>query len=361
MSILGARPQFVKAAVVSRALRSAGIEETLVHTGQHYDDRMSAAFFRELSIGEPDIQLGIGSGTHGEQTGRMLRALENVMREMEPSRVVIYGDTNSTIAGALAAAKLCIPVDHVEAGLRSYDRDMPEEQNRIVADHLSDLLFCPTRVAVDNLSREGVTHGVQLVGDVMLDLALVVRQAALCAQPPQGLASGEFFTTTLHRASNTDDPVRLRSLVQALREVSAGVGPVVLPVHPRLRRRLDEAGIDTDGIVTTEPAGYTEMQTLILHSRGVITDSGGVQKEALFHGVRCITLRDTTEWPETVDAGMNTLVQDPAGILAAARGCAGRIGSPPEILNAFGGGVAGERIAAAISAAGSQRRRWRRV
>ena len=360
MSIVGARPQFVKAAVVSRALRSSGVEETLVHTGQHYDDRMSAAFFRELSIGEPDIQLGIGSGTHGEQTGRMLGALENVMRELEPSRVVIYGDTNSTLAGALAAAKLGIPVDHVEAGLRSYDRDMPEEQNRIVADHLSDLLFCPTQVAVDNLSREGVTDGVQLVGDVMLDLALSVREAALCATPPEGLASGEFFTTTLHRASNTDDPVRLRMLIDALSEASAAVGPVLLPVHPRLRSRLDEAGIETDGIVITEPAGYMEMQSLILHSRGVITDSGGVQKEALFHGVRCITLRDSTEWPETIAAGMNTLVHNPAGIVAAAHDCAGRTGSPAEILEAFGGGFAGERIAAAISTSGTQRRRWRR-
>jgi UDP-N-acetylglucosamine 2-epimerase len=359
MSVVGARPQFVKAAVVRRALRDAGIDEMLVHTGQHYDDRMSAAFFRELAIGEPEVQLGIGSATHGEQTGRMLAELERIMIERTPDRVLVYGDTNSTLAGALAASKLGIPVDHVEAGLRSYDRDMPEEQNRIVADHLADSLFCPTRKAVENLAGEGIVEGVQLVGDVMLDLALAVRDAALCAALPEGLVSGGFFVTTLHRASNTDDETRLGALIEALRVVSRDVATVALPAHPRLRARLEASGIDAAGLFLMEPAGYAEMQTLILHARGVITDSGGVQKEAFFHGVRCLTLRDTTEWPETVDAGMNELVPEPAALLAAARGCAGRMEVPAEALEEFGGGRAGERIAQAVAEAGNSRRRWR--
>jgi UDP-N-acetylglucosamine 2-epimerase len=360
ITIVGARPQFIKAAVVSRALSDAGIRELLVHTGQHYDDSMSAAIFRDVALRAPDVQLDIGSGTHGEQTGRMVAALERVIADAAPDRVLVYGDTNSTLAGALAAAKMSVPVDHVEAGLRSFDRDMPEELNRILADQLSDVLYCPTQVAVDNLAQEGIVDGVHLVGDVMLDLALAIRDAALCGPLPAAVSAGEYFVATVHRASNTDDAARLRMLIDGLRAVASHVAPVLLPVHPRLRHRLDAAGIDTGGLLCSDPVGYAEMQTLLLHSRGVITDSGGVQKEALFHGIRCITLRDSTEWPETVEAGMNTLVDDAGALLIAARGCAGRVETPPAVLEAFGGGRAGDRIAELILQVGTSRRRWRR-
>ena len=359
MSVVGARPQFVKAAVVSRALRAGDICEVLVHTGQHYDDRMSAAFFRDLEMRAPDVSLDIGSGSHGEQTGRMLGAIEQVMLAERPDRVLVYGDTNTTIAAALAASKLMIPVDHVEAGLRSFDRDMPEEQNRVVADHLSDLLLCPTAAAVDNLSREGITAGVLFVGDVMLDLALAIQDAALDLPLP-GVNDGEYFVATVHRPSNTDDPRRLAEVLAELERVSTQIAPVVLPVHPRLASRIEELGSDLRGLICIEPAGYPLMQALILRARGVITDSGGVQKEALFHGVRCITLRNSTEWMESVTAGMNRLLGDSlSDLVEAAHECRGRVDTPPGVLESFGGGDAGRRIADAIRQAGSSRRRWR--
>jgi UDP-N-acetylglucosamine 2-epimerase len=360
MSVVGARPQFVKAAVVSRALSAAGIDELLVHTGQHYDEQMSAAFFRDLAIRAPDLDLEIGSGSHGEQTGRMLCALEGVMVSERPDRVLVYGDTNTTLAAALAAAKLRVPVDHIEAGLRSFDRDMPEEQNRVLADHLADQLMCPTAAAVANLADEGITTGVLLVGDVMLDLALAIRAPALEMALPAAVPREEYFIVTIHRPSNTDDPQRLGAVLEHLREVSDRVAPVVIPVHPRLRARLAGRDAELRGLVCLEPAGYPLMQALILRSRGVITDSGGVQKEALFHGVPCLTLRDTTEWTESVDAGMNRLLGDALHELpAAAAECRGRVEVPRAVLDAFGGGEAGRRIAEAVRAAGGSRQRWR--
>ena len=360
VSVVGARPQFIKAAIVSRALRAGGIDEILVHTGQHYSDSMSDLFFRDLALPLPDRNLGVGSGTHGEQTGRMLEAIAAVLVEARPDRVLVYGDTNSTIAAALAAAKLQLPVDHVEAGLRSFDRDMPEEVNRVLTDALSDLLFCPTKTAVENLATEGIRDGVHLVGDVMLDLALEVRDSAAPAALPAGVRAGEYFVATVHRASNTDDAARLAEVMRALSRVSNDVAPVVLPAHPRLRGCLTSAGIASNGVRCIEPVGYFEMQGLIRNARGVITDSGGVQKEAAFHGVPCLTLRDTTEWVETVQGGLNRLLGDQLDDLpTAAMECRGARPIPPELLQAFGGGQAGARIAELVAIAAGTRRRWR--
>jgi UDP-N-acetylglucosamine 2-epimerase len=360
LTVVGARPQFIKAAIVSRALKAVGIEEQLLHTGQHYDDRLSEVFFRELGLAPATFNLGIGSASHGTQTGRMMAEIEQVLEQERPDRVLVFGDTNSTLAGALAAAKLQIAVDHVEAGLRSYDRDMPEEINRVVADHLCDQLFCPTQNAVAQLEREGITDGVAFVGDVMLDLAVDARSAAMARPLPAGLIPGRYFVATIHRAANTDDPARLRSIVEVLEAVAHEVAPVVLPVHPRLRASLGTTPRTNGGVVWIEPVGYLDMQSLVLRARGVMTDSGGLQKEALFHGVPCITLRDTTEWPESVDAGLNVLAgNDLERVVALAEQCAGQRAIPSVVLDAFGGGRAGERIARAVLAAGPERRRWR--
>ena len=338
----------------------AGIRETLVHTGQHYDESMSDVFFRQLGIPEPAYNLEVGSDAHGAQTGAMLAGLERLVHELRPDRVLVYGDTNSTLAGALIAAKTRVPVDHVEAGLRSFDRDMPEEVNRVVTDHLADMLFCPTRTAVANLQAEGIRKGVVLAGDVMLDLAIQLRAVAVERPLPADLCDGEYFLATIHRPSNTDDDSRLHAIITALRNVATTVGPVVLPAHPRLARRVEEASVVTDRLRLIDPIGYIEMQGLILRARGVITDSGGVQKEALFHGVRCITLRDSTEWVESTEVGMNVLLGDRLDdLVAAAERCTGRGAVPPSVLEAFGGGRASTAIAQAIGEAGSARRRWR--
>ena len=359
LTVVGARPQFIKAAVVSRALADVGAREILVHTGQHYDVRMSDIFFRQLEIREPAFNLAIGSSTHGEQTGRMLAELERVMRAVAPDRVLVYGDTNSTLAGALAAAKLALPVDHVEAGLRSFDRDMPEEINRVLTDRVADQLFCPTHTAVANLQREGLTEGALFTGDVMLDLALEVRDLALDAALPPGLQEHEYFVATIHCASNTDDPEQLRRLVEALDDAARLVAPVVLPVHPRLARALERDAVRVSSIRTIEPVGYLEMQGLILRSRGVITDSGGVQKEALFHGKPCMTLRTSTEWVESVDAGMNVLLGNDLSKLAdAAAGCDGSAAPNAHILAMFGDGTASRCIANAVASRAGGRRRW---
>jgi len=359
LSVVGARPQFVKAAVVSERLQDAGIDEVLVHTGQHYDVAMSGLFFEQLKLRAPSRNLGIGSGTHADQTGRMLMELERVMQSERPDRVLVYGDTNSTLAGALAAAKLQLPVDHVEAGLRSFDREMPEELNRVITDRLADLLLCPTATAVDNLAREGITQGVLLTGDVMLDLALRVRSVALETSLPGDLREGEYFFATVHRASNTDGRERLSCVMTALDLVARDVAPVILAAHPRLRARLVDHGITASHVRIVEPQGYLETQGLILRARGVITDSGGVQKEALFHGAPCLTLRDTTEWVESVTARLNLLVGDNLEFLPRyAATCAGRHDVPQSVLQAFGGGRAGACIASAIRAAGANRRRW---
>ena len=360
LTVVGARPQFIKAAIVSRALREAGVDELVVHTGQHYDDRLSDIFFRELDLATPTFHLGIGSATHGAQTGRMVEEIANVMERERPDRALVFGDTNSTLAGALAASKLLIPVDHVEAGLRSYDRDMPEEVNRVVADHLCDQLFCPTETAVRQLEREGLTEGVSFVGDVMLDLAVETRVPALRRPLPATVQAGAYFVATIHRPSNTDDALRLQSIVDMLESVGRDIAPVVLPVHPRLAASLGPKRPASDGVLCIEPVGYLDMQGLVLRARGVLTDSGGVQKEALFHGVPCITLRDTTEWPETVDAGFNVLAGNGlSDVLTLAERCSGQRAVPPGVLAAFGGGRAGARIAQALRDAGSTRRRWR--
>ena len=310
VSIVGARPQFIKCAPVSRELRKEH-EEILVHTGQHYDHGMSEVFFEELAIPKPDYNLGIGSGTHGHQTGAMLGAIEDVLEREEPDVVLVYGDTNSTLAGALAAAKLHIPVAHVEAGLRSFDRRMPEEVNRVLTDHCSDMLFCPTETAVRNLAAEGVTEGVHLVGDVMCDAVeynRVVAEERSRILEDVGVSPGEYLAVTVHRPSNTDDRDNMAAIIGALGE--AGM-PVVFPVHPRTRRYLSEYGLLAtmpENILVVEPLGYLDMLRLMAHAEKILTDSGGVQKEAYMLGVPCITLRENTEWVETVEAGWNVLV-----------------------------------------------------
>ena len=358
--MVGARPQFIKAAIVSRALARVDVKEVLVHTGQHYDIELSDVFFRELELRTPDFNLGVGSSSHAQQTGQILVALERVMQTVAPDRVLVYGDTNSTLAAALAAAKLAIPLDHVEAGLRSFDRDMPEEINRVLTDHLSDQLFCPTDTAVANLEREGTTFGVLNSGDVMLDLALQLKQRALAAPLQPGLRDGEYFLTTLHRPSNTDHVAQLRRLTAALDEVARRVAPVVLPVHPRLASGLARAGVRFTHVRTLPPVGYLEMQGLLLRARGVMTDSGGVQKEALFHGRRCLTLRDSTEWTETLDEGWNELVGlDPSSLADRAAHLCYEPDRVPAARSLFGDGHASERIASTVSVSSDMRRRWR--
>ncbi|MGQ0713212.1 MAG: non-hydrolyzing UDP-N-acetylglucosamine 2-epimerase [Gemmatimonadaceae bacterium] len=359
LTVIGARPQFIKAAIVSRALRNANVEELLVHTGQHYDDRLSDVFFRELGLSAPTFHLGVGSGTHGVQTGRMISEIERVVEAERPDRVLVFGDTNSTLAGAIAASKLQVAVDHVEAGLRSFDRDMPEEVNRVVTDHLADQLFCPTKTSVDQLGREGITEGVLLVGDVMLDLAIETREPASRTPLPDGIQPGEYFVATIHRPSNTDDPQRLSTILETLDAVGRQVAPVVLPIHPRLAVALGSRPLGM-GVRRVEPVGYLEMQGLILRARGVLTDSGGLQKEALFHGVPCVTLRDTTEWPESVEAGLNVLAGDRLqDVPSLAASFDGQRAIPETVLATFGGGRAGARIAEAVRSAESVRRRWR--
>lgn len=315
VTIVGARPQFIKAAAISRAIReghSARIEEVIIHTGQHFDANMSDVFFEELDIPRPGHHLEISGGSHGAMTGRMLEAVEKVLMVERPDWVLIYGDTNSTLAGALAAAKLHIPVAHVEAGLRSFNMRMPEEINRILSDRVSTLLFCPTETAVRNLQAEGVREGVHNVGDVMYDVALFYRdrareQSSILSALKQEL--GGFALATCHRAENTDDPKKLGQILSALAEV-AGQFPVVLPLHPRTRKLVEDYGLShlMSKLVVTEPLPFLDMVALEQAARIILTDSGGVQKEAFFYGVPCLTMRDETEWVETVDLGWNRLV-----------------------------------------------------
>jgi len=337
VTIVGARPQFIKAGPVSRAFRDAGIDEVLIHTGQHFDDGMSDVFFRELGLAAPDHNLGISGGGHGDMTGRMLIALEPVLTANRPDGLLIYGDTNSTLAAALVAAKLDIPVFHVEAGLRSFRRAQPEEINRRVADHLSALLFCPTPQAVSHLAREGVTRGVMLVGDVMFDAALAAAERPEGADVVSrlGLTPGQYEVATVHRAENTDDNAQLAKVVDFLK---ARPGTVVLPLHPRTKSALQRAGLTLDGITVTDPLGYLEMTHLVKASAGVLTDSGGLQKEAYFHRVPCITLRDETEWTETVEAGWNRLWLSP------------ETKTSRRDIDAYGDGNAAQRIAQAVAA-----------
>jgi UDP-N-acetylglucosamine 2-epimerase len=341
VSVVGARPQFIKAAVVSRQIRQRHLE-ILVHTGQHYDPQLSDVFFSELGLPAPDHQLGVGSASHGRQTAQMLERLEPVLLEERPDRVLVYGDTNSTLAGALAAAKLNLPLAHVEAGLRSYDRRMPEELNRVLTDHCADLLFCPSAVAVDNLAREGITAGVHLVGDVMYDSLL--RQVGDGRTDSSLLAlwsvsAGEYVLATVHRAANTDDPARLEFILRALGGLSR---PVIFPLHPRTRQAMAAAGLSAaPNVRLLEPLGYREMLTLERNARCILTDSGGVQKEAFFLGVPCVTLREETEWPETVECGWNVLAGADVDRILAAVDRPPPAEKPPAL---FGDGHAAEKI-----------------
>jgi len=354
LTVVGARPQFVKAAVVSRALRASGRhEEVLVHTGQHYDSNMSQVFFEELGIPEPDHHLGVGSSSHGDQTGRMLIAIEPVIVAAEPDVVLVYGDTNSTLAGALAAAKLHVPVAHVEAGLRSFNRRMPEEVNRVLTDHLSDLLFTPTATATANLLREGVdTTKVFEVGDVMYDASLYYARQARDRDPLRALGSqpaGGYVLATIHRAENTDAPDRLEGILEGLAATAEDL-PVVLPLHPRTRRAIERQGLERllTRLVALEPVGYLDMLALEARARAIVTDSGGVQKEAYFLRVPCVTVRDETEWTETVAAGWNRLVTplSAAALRDAVRDALNAV--PDDAPPFYGGGDAARRIVEAL-------------
>ena len=342
-SVIGNRPQFIKAAAVSRLLRERH-DETLVHTGQHYDDEMSRVFFEELAVPAPDVELGVGSGTNTAQTARMLTALEPVLAN-RPDMVLVYGDTNSTLAGALAAAQARVPLAHVEAGMRSFDRAMPEELNRVLTDQASDILFCSTETAVANLERESVVGAVHLVGDVMADVSLTFAPIAADrsrALEELGLDPGDYLLVTAHRAGNVDLPDRLEALV-ALAE--ALPGKVVFPLHPRTAKRLDEAGLRdrlAAAAILTPPLGYLDFLELARNARAVLTDSGGVQKEAYLLETPCITLRDTTEWVETVDAGWNVLVDLDADAAIAA--LARPIPPTGERPSLYGGGTAAQRV-----------------
>ncbi|MDI6901924.1 MAG: UDP-N-acetylglucosamine 2-epimerase (non-hydrolyzing) [Anaerosomatales bacterium] len=348
VSVVGARPQFVKAAPVCRALREHH-DEVLVHSGQHYDYDMSEVFFEQLGIPRPDYNLAVGSGGHGRQTGEMLGMLEELFSELDPDVVLVYGDTNTTLAGGLAAAKLHIPVAHVEAGLRSYNRSMPEEINRVVVDHVSDLLLCPTRTAVANLQAEGVVDGVELVGDVMLDTARFfaehVDAGATLAQ--HGLEAGGYYLATVHRAATSDDAGRLSAVIRAFDRLAE---PVLWAVHPRTKKNLAEMGLldaveGSDNIRAVPPLAYMDTVALLRSARGLLTDSGGMQKEAYFFGIPCVTLREETEWTETVELGWNRLVgTDEEAIVAAATS----LERPPMRPDVYGDGHAAEAIVRAL-------------
>ena len=348
LTVIGNRPQFVKAAAVSRLLRR-GAEEVLVHTGQHYDDALSRVFFEELAVPPPDRELGVGGGSNTDQTARMLAALEPLVGEVAPDVVLVYGDTNSTLAGSLVAAQAQVPLAHVEAGMRSFDRTMPEELNRVVADHLATLLLCSSATASENLRNEGVPGAVEVVGDVMVDVAMEIQPRARArsqALAAHGVEAGRYLLATVHRAGNVDAPERLGRLVDLLLGMP---DPVVLPLHPRTAARLQAADLHerlraAPGVILTGPLGYLDFTALLCHARAVLTDSGGVQKEAYLAGVPCVKLRSTTEWVETVDLGWNVLVDLDAD---AARAALERP-HPFEHPELYGDGRAGERVVTAL-------------
>ena len=350
VSLVGNRPQFVKAAPLCIALRAQG-EEILVHSGQHYDPELADLFFDELGIPSPDHALDVGPGTPVHQIAIMMERFEHVVRDEKPDAVLVYGDTTTTLAGALVAAKCGIPLAHVEAGLRSFDKTMPEEQNRVVTDHLSDVLLCPTRQAVDNLAAEGITRGVHLVGDVMFDAGRMFAPLAEHRGAPaaHGLEPGGYLLVTIHRAAATDTPEALDAMVQVLASLGR---PAIFPVHPRTRAKLQAGGRwdalqDVPGLILAPPVGYLDFTSLLMGAEAVVTDSGGVQKEAYFHGVPCVTLRDTTEWVETVEGGFNTLTgMDPAKVQAALAG----LSMPAERPPYYGDGHAADAIARAVVA-----------
>jgi UDP-GlcNAc3NAcA epimerase len=341
LSIVGARPQFVKAAAMCRAVSARpDISHTIIHTGQHYDARMSDVFFEELGIPAPDHHLGVGSGTHAVQTGEMMKSLEPVLMAERPDWVLLYGDTNSTLAGMLVAAKLDIPAAHIEAGLRSFNRRMPEEINRIVADRLSSLLFCPTSAAMDNLQQEGLAAQSILTGDIMYDAFVIFRDIA--ERRGGELASqwrpGEFALATIHRAENTDDAGRMQAILAALEEIAASICPVLLPLHPRTRKVLEACGWKAQAITVTSPLSYFEMLLLEGRARLILTDSGGVQKEAYFAQVPCVTIRDETEWVETLNNRCNVLTGADTDKIVAAANSASQAGPWTAV---YGDGKAG--------------------
>ncbi len=349
VTIIGNRPQFVKAAAVSRQLREVG-EELIVHTGQHYDDELSGVFFEELGVPAPDRELGAGSGTNTEQTARILAALEPVLGELRPDMALVYGDTNSTLAGTLAAAQAGIPVGHVEAGMRSFDRSMPEELNRVLCDHASDVLLCSTETAMRNLEAESAAGERHLVGDVMADVLLAFRGPARersTAVEDLGLTPGDYVLATAHRPGNVDDPKRLAALVEVLTGIEP---PVVLPAHPRTRTRLEAAGLWErleEAVTLTAPLGYLDFIRLAESARAMLTDSGGVQKEAYLLEVPCVTMRANTEWVETVEAGWNVLVDLDAEAAREAVQRTRPTGPRPEL---YGGGRAAEAVRDLVAA-----------
>jgi UDP-GlcNAc3NAcA epimerase len=377
VTVVGARPQFVKAAAVRRAIEAynkhaslprrrrskKAFQELLVHTGQHYDYAMDGVFFEELQLPKPDYHLGVGSGSHAQQTALMLERIETLLQKEKPDAVLVYGDTNSTLAGALTAAKLNIPVAHVEAGLRSFNRVMPEETNRLLTDHLSTFLFCPTQQSVQNLTKEGIKNGkekvVKRVGDVMYDS--ILHYSTLADKKSTILNDLNLFTThdsrltnyylaTLHRAENTDDPKRLRSILEALDEIGKE-SPVVLPLHPRTKKMITTYGLRLreERVRWIDPVSYLDMITLSKHARVILTDSGGVQKEAYWLRVPCVTLREETEWVETVESGCNVLVgADRKKIVEAVHSREGKK-LPKKGVKLFGDGKASERIVQTLS------------
>jgi UDP-N-acetylglucosamine 2-epimerase (non-hydrolysing) len=347
LSVVGARPQFVKLAPVAHALTAAGHEHVIVHTGQHYDVLMSDVFFDDLEIPAPTVHLGVGSGSHGVQTGSMLAAMDGVFAEHAPDWVLVYGDTNSTIAGALSAVKLHIPLAHLEAGLRSFNRAMPEEHNRVMTDHAADLCLAPTTVAMAHLAAEGLTHRSALVGDVMTDVCLKVSAAVGDRRPalPDGV-DGDYVLATIHRAENTDDEARLRAIVEGL---AALPHPVVLTAHPRLVARAGHHGIDlrAGSLHTIEPLDYPAMVAAVKGARAVVTDSGGLQKEAFLLRTPCTTVRTETEWTETIDLGWNVLALD----LSRLTEVVDRPAPSPTDAAPYGDGHAAEATVRALEAA----------
>jgi UDP-N-acetylglucosamine 2-epimerase len=357
LTIVGNRPQFVKAAAVSKRLRQRH-EELLVHSGQHYDDELSAIFFEELELPPPDRELEVGSGTHAEQVSRVMAALEPTIREFEPALGLVYGDTNTTLGGALACARQALPVAHVEAGMRSFDGTMPEERNRVLVDHLAELLLCSTPTAVENLAAEGIGEGVLLVGDVMADLTLMMAPLAKersDAVERFGMEPGSYLLVTAHRAGTVDEDEPLGRLVEVLEALPR---PAVFSVHPRTRARLAATGAlarleAAEHLTVTRPLGYLDFLNLLQHAAAVLTDSGGVQKEAYLLRVPCLTLRNTTEWTETVELGWNTLVDlDRERVLRALE----TLNPPAQHPDLYGGGRAGERVLAAIDGWEGRRR-----
>ncbi|MCV3214644.1 UDP-N-acetylglucosamine 2-epimerase (non-hydrolyzing) [Plectonema radiosum NIES-515] len=346
-TILGARPQFIKASVVSSALKSAGIYEKIIHTGQHFDSLMSDIFFQDLGLPEPDYHLNIHSLNHGAMTGRMMEKLEEFLLQVKPDWICVYGDTNSTLAGALVAAKLCIPLAHIEAGLRSFNRQMPEEVNRVVTDHLSQLLFAPTPLAVECLQKEGIVEGVHLVGDVMMDSILTYQAKAKQTSEilvKYQLQPNKFYLATIHRPSNTDDSHRLSSILDNLTKLDFSV---VFPIHPRTQAKIEKMGLshylNTNSILAIPPVSYLDMLMLESACKAVITDSGGIQKEAYILGRPCLTLRNETEWKETVEVGWNQLVQPETLCQAIAN-----FTPPSEAPTLYGEGKASAKIAEII-------------